>query len=121
MSDFLARLSEATGGLWPYLVVILFGFLPSEIWRWASVFLAKGIDEDSEILVWVRAVATALLAGVVAKLLMTPNGALAVISAYWRWGALAAGFLAYFVFRRSVMAGIVIGEAILIGAGFFAR
>ena len=121
MSDFLARLSEATGGLWPYLVVILFGFLPSEIWRWASVFLAKGLDEDSEILVWVRAVATALLAGVVAKLLMTPNGALAVISAYWRWGALAAGLLAYFVFRRPVMALIVTGEAILFGAGFFAR
>lgn len=121
MSDFLTRLSEATGGLWPYLVVILFGFLPSEIWRWASVFLVKGLDEDSEILVWVRAVATALLAGVVAKLLITPSGALAVIPAYWRWGALGAGFFAFFLFRRSVMAGIVAGEAILIGAGFLAR
>ncbi len=37
--------------------------------------LGRGIDENSEILVWVRAVASALLAGVVAKLTLTPTGA----------------------------------------------
>jgi hypothetical protein len=121
MSEALARLSFATGGLWPYLVVILFGFLPSEIWRWVSVFLVKGLNEDSEILVWIRAVATALLAGVIAKLLLTPNGALAVVPSLWRWSALGAGFAAYFVFRRSVVAGVIVGEAIVIAAGFLAH
>jgi hypothetical protein len=117
---FLASLEQATGGLWPYLVVIIFGFLPSEIWRWASVFLARGIEEDSEILVWVRAVATALLAGVVAKLIASPSGALAFIPALWRWGALGAGCAGFFLFRRSVLAGVIIGEAVLVGAGFLA-
>jgi hypothetical protein len=120
MSEAIARLSYATGGLWPYLVVVLFGFLPSEIWRWLSVFLVKGLSEESEILVWVRAVATALLAGVVAKLLLTPNGALAVVPSLWRWGALGAGFIAYFVFRRSVMAGVIVGEVLVVMAGFMA-
>ena len=48
-------------GLWPWFVLIFFGFLPSEIWRMLSVFLARGIDESSPWLAWVRAVATALL------------------------------------------------------------
>ncbi len=120
MSAFFASLEHATGGLWPYLVVIFVGFLPSEIWRWLSVFLVKGLSEDAEILVWVKAVATALLAGVVAKLLLSPSGALAVVPALWRWGALGCGFAAFFVFRRSILAGVVIGETVLISAGFLA-
>lgn len=120
MNDLLASLEHATGGLWPYLVVILFGFLPSEIWRWASVMFARGVSEESEVLVWVRAVATALLAAVVAKLLMSPNGALAVIAPFWRWAALAAGIAVYFLARRSVLAGMIAGQAALIGAGMLA-
>lgn len=121
MSSFFAHLDYATGGLWPYLVVIFVGFLPSEIWRWVAVFLVKGLSEDSEILVWVRAVATALMAGVVAKLLLSPNGALAVVPALWRWGALAGGFVAYFAVRRSIVAGVFIGEALLVLAGYLAQ
>lgn len=121
MSGFLASLEHATGGLWPYLVVILFGFLPSEIWRWAAVFLVKGLSEDSEILVWVKAVATALLAGVVAKLLLSPSGALAVVPSLWRWGALASGFVAFFVLKRSIIGAVVVGEIILVSAGFLAQ
>ena len=45
-------------GLAPYLALILFGFLPSEIWRVLGVVLSRGLDERSEILVFVRAVAT---------------------------------------------------------------
>src|SRR3954454_15372754 len=65
-----------TGALWPYLMLIAFGFLPSEIWRVLAVFLARGFDERAEIFVWVRAVATTLVAGVVAKILIAPAGAL---------------------------------------------
>ncbi|MFN3481499.1 AzlD domain-containing protein [Rhabdaerophilum calidifontis] len=118
--SLIQSLEHATGGLWPYLVVILFGFLPSEVWRWLAVFLVRGLDEEAEILVWVRAVATALLAAVVAKLLLNPNGALAVIPALWRWGALAAGIAGYALFRRSVLAGVLTGEAALVAAGFLA-
>lgn len=115
----IETLSHATGGLWPYLVVIFVGFLPSEFWRWVSVFAVKGLAEDSEVLVWVRAVASALLAGVVAKLLLSPSGALAAVPGIWRFGAILAGLAAFFAFRRSVMAGVVAGEAIVIGAGFW--
>jgi len=115
----IAWLEQVTGGLWPYLVVILFGFLPSEIWRWLAVFFGRGIDENSEILVWVRAVASALLAGVVAKLILTPSGALVAIPLVWRAGSLVAGVAGFYLARRSILAGVIAGEALLITAAVY--
>src|SRR5208283_1926686 len=45
----------------PYLALVLFGFLPSEIWRVIGVFVARRLDEESEIFLFVRSVATVLL------------------------------------------------------------
>ena len=106
--------------LWPYLVLIVIGFLPSEIWRALGVFLARGVREDSEVLVWVRAVATTLVAGVVVKLLAGPTGALAIVPLWGRFGALALGLSAFYLARRSVMAGVVVGEISLIGFAYWA-
>jgi hypothetical protein len=97
-----------------YLVLILVGFLPNEVWRMLGVVLARGIDENSEILVWVRAVATAVLAGVVAQLIFFPAGALAAVPLAVRVAAALAGFVAFLAIRRSVLAGVVIGEAVLL-------
>ena len=69
------------GELAAYLALILAGFLPSEVWRWLGVVFARGLDEDSEIVVWVRAVATAILAGVIAKLTIFAPGVLALSTA----------------------------------------
>ena len=71
-------MSGQMSGFEPWLLLVLVGFLPTEVWRVLAVFAAHRLDEDSEILVFVRAVATALLAGIVAKLLLTPAGALAL-------------------------------------------
>ena len=115
-------MSEALDhGLWPWAALILFGFLPSEIWRMISVFLARGIDESSPWLAWVRAVATALLAGVVCKLLLSPNGALAALPLWGRVGPLAVGMIAFFLIRRSLFAAILAGEAAIIAVGYWAN
>ena len=60
-----------------YVLLVLVGFLPNEIWRMAGLWFGAGVDEGSEILVWVRAVATAILAGVIAKLTIFAPGVLA--------------------------------------------
>jgi hypothetical protein len=111
--------ADLSQGLWPWFVLIVFGFLPSEIWRVLSVFLARGIDESSELLVWVRAVATALLAGVVAKLLLSPNGALAVIPVWGRIGALVIGMAAFALGRKSLIAAIVTAEITIVALGYW--
>jgi hypothetical protein len=97
-----------------WLVLILVGFLPNEVWRMIGVVLARGIDEQSEILAWVRAVATAVLAGVVAQLIFFPAGALAAVPLTVRVAAALAGFIAFLLIRRSVFAGVAVGEAVLL-------
>ena len=44
----------------PYLALVLVGFLPNEVWRVVGLLLVRGLNEDSQIVVWVRAVATAI-------------------------------------------------------------
>jgi len=102
--------------LWPYLALILVGFLPNEIWRWLGLIAARGLEEDSQIIVWVRAVATAILAGVIAQLISTSSGVLATIPLGVRIAAAVAGFIAFLVVRRSVLAGVVAGELVLLAS-----
>lgn len=97
-----------------YLALILLGFLPSEVWRWIGILVGRGLDENSEIILWVRAVATALIAAVVARIVLIPPGALASVPLTVRLAALAGGFLAYLLIRRSSFAGVLVGEGILI-------
>ena len=105
---------SALGDLAPYLMLILVGFLPNEVWRMLGVVLARGLDEESAIVAWVRAVATAVLAAVIARIIVLPPGTLAIVPATVRIGAMALGFAGFFIVRRSTFAGILIGEAALI-------
>ena len=106
----------------PYLVLILVGYLPNEIWRVLGLVLARGLNEDSEIVVWSRAVATAILAGVIAKLILFSSGALGSIPFTVRIGAAVCGFIAFLIVKRSVFAGVIVGEvALLLGGFLFAR
>jgi hypothetical protein len=97
-----------------YLILIFVGFLPSEIWRWLGIALGRGLDENSETILWVRGVATALIGGVIARIVMIPPGALGVVPLPVRLAALVAGFLAFLLIRRSAFAGVVVGEAALV-------
>jgi hypothetical protein len=111
-----------TAELWPYFVLVVIGFLPNEVWRVLGLVLARGLNEESEIVLWSRAVATAILAGVVAKLIVFSNGALANIPLGVRMVAVAIGFSAFLLVRRSALAGVLAGEAaLLIGGYLFAN
>jgi branched-subunit amino acid transport protein len=107
MSGFL-------GDGYALMVLLLAGFLPNEIWRMLGLWLGSGVDEGSELLVWVRAVATAILAGVIAQILEFPPGALASVSGILRYGAVAAGLAVFIATRRSIFAGVVCGEIVML-------
>src|SRR3979490_3370758 len=107
MSDFI--------GDWNALLALLIaGFLPNEVSRVPGLWLGGGVDEGSELLVWVRAVATAILAGVIAQILVAPPGALASVPDWLRYTAVGCGFLAFIVTRRSTLAGVVFGELVMV-------
>jgi branched-subunit amino acid transport protein len=107
MSDFL-------GDGHALLVLLIAGFLPNEVWRMLGLMLGSGVDEGSELLVWERAVATAILAGVIAQILVSPPGALASVPGWLRHAAVAAGFAGFIVTRRSTLAGVVCGELVML-------
>ena len=107
-------MSEFIGDWHSLLVLLLAGFLPNEVWRMIGLWLGAGVDEGSELLVWVRAVATAILAGVIAQILLEPPGALASVSGWLRCLAVATGFAAFVVTRRSILVGVVCGELLML-------
>jgi hypothetical protein len=111
-------MNAAITELWPYLLLILVGYLPNEIWRVLGLVLARGLNEDSELVVWSRAVATAIIAGVLAKLILFSSGALAGIPLTVRVGAAAFGFIVFLTVKRSVFVGVAAGEVALLLGGF---
>ena len=103
--------------LWPYMLLILVGFLPNEIWRLLGVLASRGVEEESELIIWVRSVATAILAGVVIKIIIFAPGALASVALAARLGAAAVGVVAFLLCRGSVFAGVAAGcAALVVGA-----
>ena len=62
----------------------------------------------------INAVATALVAGVVARIVLIPPGALATVPLSVRLAAIGIGFAAFLLIRRSAFAGVLAGEAVLV-------
>jgi branched-subunit amino acid transport protein len=107
-------MSAFVGDWHALLLLVVAGFLPNEVWRMVGLWFVSGIDEGSEVLVWVRAVATAILAGVIAQILVHPPGALASVPDLLRYGAVVAGFAVFLVTKRSIFAGVLCGEIIMV-------
>ncbi|CAI2934546.1 AzlD domain-containing protein [Aminobacter niigataensis] len=99
---------------WPFLFILVGGWLATDAWRFLGVYLGDRISDDSDLLVLVRALATALVAAVIGNLIVFPSGALADTLLALRLGAAAGGFLAYLCLGRKVLVGIVAAEVILL-------
>lgn len=104
---------------WPFLFILVAGWLATDAWRFPGVYLGGRISDDSPTLVLVRAIATALVAAVIGNLIIFPTGDLAATSLWLRIGAAAAGFVAYLAAGKSVIVGILVAEAVLL-AGLYA-
>ena len=107
-------------GDWHALAILFVaGVIPNQIWRMLGLWFGGGIDESSELLVWVRAVATAILAGIIAQIVVQPPGALASVPDWLRYGAVAAGFVVFMLSRRSIFAGVIAGEIVMLAGKYW--
>lgn len=111
-------LQDGFGG---YLTLLLAGCLATEIWRWLGLFVGGRLDVSGGAFQWVRAVATALVAGMVTRMVFFPAGALANIPIGVRIGAFAGGIAIYLVARRNLAMGVAGGAALLISAQMLVR
>jgi branched-subunit amino acid transport protein len=107
----MSVLDDGFGG---YLAILLAGVLVHEPWRWLGLALGTGIDGDSEIFRWVKAVATALVAALVMRIVVFPPGALAGVEGWLRLGAFAAGLAIFFATGRNLGVGIIGGAVVMV-------
>lgn len=110
-----SMLADGFGG---YLVLGAIAFLAHEPWRWLGFGLGSRLSVESSIFIWVKLVATALVAALVLRLMIFPSGAFAKASTELRLGVF---FLAIAVFfasgRRSLALAVgVPTTAFLLGA-----
>ena len=99
---------------WPYVFILLAAVIPTQLWKQLGVFAAGRLTEDMAIFHYVRAVATALVAAVIAQLVVFPTGVLAEAPLWLRLTAGAAGFAGMEAAGRRGWVGIVAGEAVLL-------
>lgn len=107
-------MSAFTQENWAYAWLFLAGFCATQPWRYLGVVLSVNLEADSEILIWVRLVSTALVAGLVARMLLLPAGALASVPISIRLGAFLFGCCVFYFARNSLAAGIFSGTALLV-------
>lgn len=102
----------------PYLFIAIAGWIATDLWRWLGVIAGNKLREDSEALSWVRAVATALVMAVTAKLIVFPTGTLAESPMWLRIGAAGFGFAAFLACGQRVIVGVAV-PIILLASGMF--
>lgn len=115
MNDLPTWVASGWGG---YALILFAGMLATEPWRWLGVRLSRDLSVDSEVFRWVRAVSTAMVAGLVARLLTFPLGQLEAVPLSVRLGAFVAGVL-FFVFVWRSLAIAVAGSAVLLVAAAY--
>ncbi|WP_020178750.1 AzlD domain-containing protein [Methylopila sp. M107] len=96
------------------LLAVVLSFVANDLWRVLGVIASDRIDERSPLFVWIKLVATALVAGLVAKFVVAPSGGLAAVPLWLRLVAVALGLAAYAAGRRSLALGVGTGAATLV-------
>ena len=93
---------------WVGLIAILLvaGWATTYVWRFVGVYIGQRMAPDSELLMWVRAVATALVSALVVRLLLVPPGMLGHTTLEARIVAMAAGIAGFYLFGRGVGAAV---------------
>jgi branched-subunit amino acid transport protein len=105
----------ATNGAW---IVILVGAAATYLWRALGVALSGRIDPEGLVFRWVGCVAYAVLAGLIARMILLPVGSLAGTPLLSRVAAATAALAVFYLARRNLLLGVVVGGSALTGLSF---
>ncbi|MGI9523461.1 MAG: AzlD domain-containing protein [Hyphomicrobiaceae bacterium] len=100
-----------------YLLILVVACIAHEPWRWLGAFLGRNIGEQDALFLWVRAVSTALVTGLVMRFVMFPVGVLETVPIWIRLLSVAISCASYFVLNRNLGLSIIIGCATLTALG----
>jgi branched-subunit amino acid transport protein len=94
-------------------VLLAGAFAVTYAWRAAGAILGSRIDFEGAAFRWFSAVAYAMLAGLIARMLLLPQGGLAETPLVDRLGATAVALLVFFLARRNMLLAVLAGAATL--------
>ncbi len=80
-------------------------------WRALGALLTHRINTEGAVFRWFSLASYAVLAGLLTRLLILPTGGLASVDLTIRLGAAGIALAAFFLARRSLLAGIAAGTA----------
>lgn len=83
--------------------------LATGVWRLAGALLVDRLDEGGAFFAWMTAIAYAMVAGLMARMVLTPAGVVEPTEILLRFAAAAVGFGIWFWRGRAVMAGLLAG------------
>lgn len=95
------------------LVAVLVAAAATYIWRALGVALSGRIDPEGLVFRWVGCVAYAVLAGLIARMILLPVGSLATTPLSFRMLAAAAALAIFYLARRNLLLGVVVGGGTL--------
>lgn len=99
--------------LYSPVVAITLAALASYASRALGTLLSGRIRADSPVIEWITAVTFALMAGLVARMILLPIGALAATPDWIRLSAAAACLAVFFITRKNVGLGVLAGSLTL--------
>jgi branched-subunit amino acid transport protein len=109
----MAEAEMAQGAWWAYVLVVV-GGLATYFWRALGVALSGRIDADSRLFEWVACVAYAMLAGLIARMILLPNGPLAETASADRIAGAIIALAIFFLTRRNIGLGVAAGAGALV-------
>jgi branched-subunit amino acid transport protein len=98
---------------WPWIVLGLAAVV-TYAWRGVGVVLSGRIDPNGAAVRWIGAVAYALLAGLIARMIVLPQGPLQDTAMTDRIAAAAIALVIFLLTRRNLVAGVFAGAGVLV-------
>jgi branched-subunit amino acid transport protein len=95
-------------------LLLLGAFAVTYVWRGLGVALGGGIGLDGPLFRWIAAVAYAMLAGLIARMIVLPLGPLADTPLAHRLIAAGVALAAFFLVRRNMLLGVAAGATALV-------
>jgi branched-subunit amino acid transport protein AzlD len=83
-------------------------------WRFFGVVASRQMSADSPLILWIRAVATALIAALVLRFVYAPSGLLAATELSSRILALGAAVGGYFAAGKRIEAGVATAALVFV-------
>jgi len=101
-------------------ILLLLCVAATYVWRLAGVAISSRIDPNGPWLQWFNCVAYAMLAGLITRVILIPEGMLAETPITHRLIAMAAGFILFIALKRNVFAATAIAFGVFLLLSFLA-